>query len=213
MAVVHNERFFVRALTGADVGIGEAYMDGDWSSPDLVALVRLVTRNLRHLDTDNRMFSALRLFAFRLRHSLKSNSLKGSRRNIQAHYDVGNDFYRLFLDREMLYSSAYFRTGRDSLEDAQRNKLDLICRKLRIEPGDRILEIGCGGSTIHGCFDAVKMWMSGRIAYACYCGITGRWKGSSTRLSASRCSKRWDSTATMNFSEHATGCLLRMDRC
>ena len=144
IAVVHDERFFVRALTGADVGIGEAYMDGDWSSPDLVALVRLMTRNLRHFDTDNRMFFALRSFAFRLRHRLKSNSLKGSRRNIQAHYDVGNDFYRLFLDREMLYSSAYFRTGSDSLEDAQRNKLDLICRKLRIEPGDRILEIGCG---------------------------------------------------------------------
>jgi cyclopropane-fatty-acyl-phospholipid synthase len=70
--------------------------------------------------------------------------LKGSRRNIEAHYDVGNDFYSLFLDRQMLYSSAYFRNPTDTLEDAQRNKIDLVCRKLRIEPGDRILEIGCG---------------------------------------------------------------------
>jgi len=144
MAVVHDERFFVRAVTGADVGIGEAYMDGDWSSPDLVALVRLVTRNLRRVDSRNRIFSALNSVMARLRHRLKGNSLKGSRSNIQAHYDVGNEFYRLFLDREMLYSSAYFQTPGDSLEDAQRNKIDLICRKLRMEPGDRILEIGCG---------------------------------------------------------------------
>lgn len=143
-AVIHNERFFVRAVTGCDVGIGEAYMDGDWSSPDLVSLVRLVTRNLRRVDSGNRLFSALRSFAFRLQHQLRSNSLKGSRRNIQAHYDVGNDFYSLFLDREMLYSSAYFRDPAETLEDAQRNKIDLVCRKLRIAHGERILEIGCG---------------------------------------------------------------------
>lgn len=144
MAVIHHERFFSRAITGADVGIGESYMDGDWSSPDLVALVRLVTRNLRRVDSGNGIFSALRSFTFRARHRLRSNSLKGSRRNIRAHYDVGNDFYRLFLDREMLYSCAYFRCPGDTLEDAQRNKMELICRKLRMEPGDRVLEIGCG---------------------------------------------------------------------
>jgi len=144
MAVVHDERFFLRALTGSDVGIGESYMDGDWTSPDLVSLVRVVTRNLRRVDSGNRAFSSLRAFAFRLQHRLRNNSLRGSRRNIQAHYDVGNEFYRLFLDREMLYSSAYFRSATDTLEDAQRNKMDLICRKLRIEPGDRVLEIGSG---------------------------------------------------------------------
>ena len=144
MAVVHNEQFFLRAVTGADVGIGESFMDGDWSSPDLVALVRLVTRNVRRVDNRNRAFSALRSFVFRLRHHWKSNSLKGCQRNILAHYDLGNEFYRLFLDREMLYSSAYFEAPSDSLEDAQRNKLDVICRKLQIKGEDRILEIGCG---------------------------------------------------------------------
>ena len=144
MAVIHDERFFLRALTGSDVGIGESYMDGDWTSPDLVSLVRLVTRNLRRVDSGNRAFSWLRAFTFRFQHRLRNNSLRGSRRNIQAHYDVGNEFYRLFLDREMLYSCAYFRSATDTLEDAQRNKMNLICRKLRIEPGDRVLEIGSG---------------------------------------------------------------------
>lgn len=144
LAVIHDERFFLRALTGSDVGIGESYMDGDWTSPDLVSLVRLVTRNLRRVDSGNRAFSSLRAFAFRLQHRLRNNSLRGSRRNIQAHYDVGNEFYRLFLDREMLYSCGYFRSATDTLEDAQRNKMNLICRKLRIEPGDRVLEIGSG---------------------------------------------------------------------
>jgi cyclopropane-fatty-acyl-phospholipid synthase len=143
-AVIHDERFFLRAVTGSDIGIGEAYMDGDWSSPDLVSLVRLITRNLRRVDSGNQLFSAVRSFAFRRQHRRRGNSLQGSRRNIQAHYDVGNEFYSLFLDREMLYSSAYFQTPADSLEEAQRNKIDLICRKLRIQPGERILEIGCG---------------------------------------------------------------------
>lgn len=144
VAMIHNERFFLRAISGSDVGIGEAYMDGDWSSPDLVSLVRLITRNLRRVDSSNQLFSAVRSFAFRLQHRMRSNSLQGSRRNIQAHYDVGNEFYALFLDREMLYSSAYFQTPADTLEEAQRNKIDLICRKLGIAPGERILEIGCG---------------------------------------------------------------------
>jgi cyclopropane-fatty-acyl-phospholipid synthase len=143
-AVIHDERFFVRAVTGADIGIGESYMDGDWTSPDLVALVRLVTRNLRRLDAAHPWLSTVRRVASRLRHRLHDNNLSGSRENIRAHYDLGNDFYRLFLDREMLYSSAYFTHGNESLEQAQQNKMDLICRKLQMLPGDRVLEIGCG---------------------------------------------------------------------
>ncbi len=143
-AVIHDERFFLRAVTGSDVGIGEAYMDGDWSSPDLVSLVRLITRNLRRVDSGNQLFSAVRSFASRLQHRMRGNSRQGSRRNIRAHYDVGNEFYALFLDREMLYSSAYFQTPTDTLEEAQRHKIDLICRKLLIRRGERILEIGCG---------------------------------------------------------------------
>lgn len=144
MAVVHDERFFQRALTGADVGIGESYMDGDWTSPDLVALVRLAVRNLRLFDARNHMLSGLRQLAGRVRHRLRSNSLWGSRRNIRAHYDLGNAFYRLFLDRQLVYSCAHFRRPEDTLDLAQEQKLDLVCRKLMLRPGERVLEIGCG---------------------------------------------------------------------
>jgi cyclopropane-fatty-acyl-phospholipid synthase len=144
MAVIHDERFFVRAVTGADVGMGESYMDGDWTTPDLVAVVRLAVRNLRLFDARHKTLSGARALAARLRHHFRRNTIRGSRRNIRAHYDLGNNFYRLFLDSQMLYSCAYFRGKNDSLELAQRQKLDLICQKLQIEPGDRVLEIGCG---------------------------------------------------------------------
>lgn len=144
MAVIHNERFFVRALTGADVGMGESYMDGDWTTPDLVALVRVAVRNLRTLDTQQKFFSGIRAFASRVRHKLRANTISGSQKNIRAHYDLGNEFYEMFLDSQMMYSCAYFRNDYDSLEMAQREKIDLACRKLDIQPGDRVLEIGCG---------------------------------------------------------------------
>src|SRR5690242_17064 len=151
MAVIHDERFFVRALTGADIGIGESYMDGDWTSPDIVALVKLAIRNLRLFDSKHRIFSAVRRFLAQARHRLRGNSVSGSRRNIREHYDLGNEFYQLFLDKQMAYSSGYFLREDDSLDTAQTQKFDLICRKLRIEPGDRILEIGCGwgGFALH----------------------------------------------------------------
>src|SRR5690348_14469384 len=144
MAVIHDERFFLRALTGADIGIGESYMDGDWSSPDLVAVVKLAIRNLRLFDSKHRTLSAVRHSLAQARHRLRGNTVSGSRRNIHEHYDLGNEFYQLFLDRQMAYSSGYFLREDDSLDAAQAQKFDLICRKLRIEPGDRILEIGCG---------------------------------------------------------------------
>jgi cyclopropane-fatty-acyl-phospholipid synthase len=144
MAVIHDERFFVRALTGADIGMGESYMDGDWTTPDLVSLVRVAVRNLRTLDTQHKFFSGLRAMASRMRHKLRANTIAGSRKNIQAHYDLGNEFYELFLDSRMMYSSAYFRNEHDSLETAQREKIDMACRKLDLQTGDRVLEIGCG---------------------------------------------------------------------
>jgi cyclopropane-fatty-acyl-phospholipid synthase len=144
MAVVHDERFFVRALTGADIGMGESYMDGDWTTPDLVALVRVAVRNLRTLDTQHKFFSGIRALASRLHHKLRANTIAGSKKNIRAHYDLGNEFYELFLDSQMMYSSAYFKNEYDSLEAAQREKIDMACRKLEIQAGDRVLEIGCG---------------------------------------------------------------------
>ena len=144
MAVIHDERFFVRAITAADIGIGESFMDGDWTSPDLVALVRLAVRNLRLLDSAHPVLSSVPALLSRIGHRLRANSIRGSSRNIRHHYDLGNDFYRLFLDEQVNYSSAIWARPEDSLEDAQVHKLDLICRKLQLQPGDRVLEIGCG---------------------------------------------------------------------
>ena len=127
MAVIHDERFFLRALSGADIGIGESFMDGDWTTPDLVALVRLCVRNLRLLDARHKFVSAARGLASRLRHRFRANTVEGSRKNIRAHYDLGNEFYKLFLDPQMLYSCAHFRRNEDSLESAQEQKLELIC--------------------------------------------------------------------------------------
>jgi cyclopropane-fatty-acyl-phospholipid synthase len=141
---VHNDRFFSRLLWGGDDAAGDSYVDGDWSSPDLIAVIRLAARNQGRLEGGNPLLAhAYRLF-HGLRFRLRRNTVEGSRRNIHAHYDLSNDFFRLFLDRNMVYSSAVYRRADDSLEEAQTEKVDRMCRKLRLAPGDRVLEIGTG---------------------------------------------------------------------
>ena len=142
--VVDRDRFFTRSLLGGETGIGEAYMDGDWSSPDLVALMRLAVRNTSQLEASNAIFSTVSRFADRTGQRLRKNTVAGSSRNIRAHYDLSNDFFRLFLDRGMVYSCAWYETPTDSLETAQMQKIDRICRKLDLQPRDRVLEIGTG---------------------------------------------------------------------
>ena len=157
--VVHDERFFLRALTGSDIGIGESFMAGDWTTPDLVPLARLMLRNRRVLDGQSRLVGALHRLAGAIARRLRDNSLAGSRRHIHRHYDLGNDFFRLFLDAELLmYSCGYFESAADSLEMAQTRKIDRICRRLRLAPSDHVLEIGSGwggfavrASTHYGC--------------------------------------------------------------
>jgi cyclopropane-fatty-acyl-phospholipid synthase len=141
---VHDDRFFRRAVVGGDTGIGEAYMDGDWTAPDPVSLIRLAIRNLEQLEDRNSFFSSIGRFLDVVRHRLRKNTIDGSRRNIHAHYDLGNEFFRLFLDRNLVYSCAWYETAEDSLETAQIRKLDRICRKLDLQPQDRLLEIGTG---------------------------------------------------------------------
>ena len=141
---VHDERFFSRVLWGGDDAAGDSYVDGDWSSPDPVAVVRLAARNLAELEGGNPLLSSANRLLQRLRHRMNRNTVAGSRRNIQAHYDLSNDFFRLFLDRNMVYSSAVYRDAGDSLEEAQIEKLDRVCRKLRLGPDDHVLEIGTG---------------------------------------------------------------------
>jgi len=141
---VHDERFFLRAVLAGDVGVGEAYMDGDWSTPDLVAVVRLAVRNLDQVAGSNRLLTSFRRLADFIEHRRRSNTQAGSRRNIAYHYDLGNDFYRIFLDRSLAYSCAYYGSSDDTLERAQIRKFDRICRKLQLGPRDQVLEIGTG---------------------------------------------------------------------
>jgi cyclopropane-fatty-acyl-phospholipid synthase len=141
---IHDERFFSRVLFGGDDAAGDSYVDGDWSSPDPVAVVRIAARNLGQLESGNRLLSLGSRLANKLRYRMRRNTEEGSRRNIHEHYDLSNDFFRLFLDKSMMYSSAIYRHASDSLEEAQEEKLDRICRKLRLGPEDHVLEIGTG---------------------------------------------------------------------
>jgi cyclopropane-fatty-acyl-phospholipid synthase len=141
---VHNERFFGRVLFGGEDGAGDAYVDGDWSSPDLVAVIRLAVRNLQTLQSGNAVTSWLSRMLNRLRHLKRDNTIEGSRRNIHEHYDLSNEFFALFLDEKRVYSSAIFASTDTSLEDAQVEKIDRLCRKLRLQPGESVLEIGTG---------------------------------------------------------------------
>jgi cyclopropane-fatty-acyl-phospholipid synthase len=141
---VHNERVFKRVLSGNDVGFGEAYMDGDWSSPNVVDALRLMFRNLSTVESSNRLVSFLKEAFDFIAHKLRSNTITGSRKNIEHHYDLGNDFYSLFLDPTMAYSCGLYGKINDSLTESQINKFDLICRKLKLTPQDHLLEIGTG---------------------------------------------------------------------
>ena len=141
---VHDEAMFSQVLARGDIGLAEAYLDGHWDSPDVTGLLTLLTRNRDALK--KAVYGSWRnLLAARLRHWLNRNSRAGSKRNIMAHYDLGNDFYRLWLDRSMSYSSAFYRAVDDGeLESAQRAKYRRLLHRLHAEPGQSVLEIGCG---------------------------------------------------------------------
>ena len=148
---VHDPRFYGDVALGGSVGAGEAYMRGYWTTSQLVDVVRLFVLNLDALDG---LEGGLARFTSPLRkavHSLRRNSRAGSRRNIAAHYDLGNDFFRLVLDETMMYSAATFEHPRQSLHEAQLARLDRICRKLDLRPTDHLLEIGTGwgGLALH----------------------------------------------------------------
>ncbi len=143
---------FYRALAGnGSVGAGEAYSEGLWQCDDLVALVRLLVRNRDLLDGMETGVARLGGMGLRLWHTLRRNSRAGSRRNIAAHYDLGNDFFELFLSPDLMYSSALWAGADDTLAQASTRKLDAICRKLDLRPGERVIEIGTGwgGFALH----------------------------------------------------------------
>ena len=148
---VHDPAFWRQLAGNGSVGAGEAYMDGAWDCDDLVGLMRLLVRNRDHLDAMDSGLARLAGWAMRAVHSLRRNTRSGSRRNISAHYDLGNDFFRLFLDDNLMYSSAMFASPEDTLEQASTRKLDRICDKLDLGPDDHLLEIGTGwgGMALH----------------------------------------------------------------
>ncbi len=136
---------------GGSIGAAEAYAAGFWRTNDLTALVRLMARNMDVVDDMEGGLAGLTRPARAVLHWFNRNTRTGSRRNIAAHYDLGNDFFELFLDESMMYSSAVFRRSDMTLAEASTEKLDLICRKLQLKPGDHVLEIGTGwgGFALH----------------------------------------------------------------
>jgi len=140
---VHRDRLARRFLVGGKLGFCEAYLDGDWSSPDAEALFTFFLLNeaaLAEAMQGRPWFRALQ----RAAHLLRGNDRRGARRNIAAHYDLGNAFYEHWLDPTMTYSSALFEPEAADLAAAQRNKYAALARRLGMAPGDRVLEIGCG---------------------------------------------------------------------
>ncbi len=155
---IHHPDFYRAMVWGGSLGAAESYVLGHWDTPDLTELLRLMLRNERqNIKLDN-FFSHATKWVHWLQHQLKKNNLQGSRRNIAKHYDLSNDFFKLFLDDAMMYSSAVFPNDASTLKEASQYKLDMICQKLRLSAGDKILEIGTGwggfamhAATHYGC--------------------------------------------------------------
>jgi cyclopropane-fatty-acyl-phospholipid synthase len=141
---LHSWRALWGLVSGGDIGFAESHIDGDWSSPDLPALMEFACANDRLAGSPLPPAALAR----RLRHALNRNTRRGSRRNIAAHYDLGNDFYRQWLDDGMTYSSAIFSTDGQSLESAQEAKLARVVELLGLTDHDRVLEIGCGWGSL-----------------------------------------------------------------
>jgi cyclopropane-fatty-acyl-phospholipid synthase len=139
---IHRWRCLLRLITGGDLGFAEGYLAGDWSTPNIHAFLSAASRR----SSQVRSFEGLKppLPWARLRHALNRNTRRGSRRNIAAHYDLGNEFYRSWLDPSLTYSSAIYSTPGQTLEDAQLGKLDRVVDLLGVRGGERVLEIGCG---------------------------------------------------------------------
>jgi len=151
-----DDQFFKRCAFYGDIGMGEAYTDGLWDTDDIAAVISWFIENMNALNGAHRSsgdlpgVNLLKIVNW-FRHLRRENTVTISRRNIAEHYDLGNDFYRQWLDPSMTYSSARFERADQSLEDAQFGKYDALCRKLKLKPDDHVLEIGCGwgGFAVH----------------------------------------------------------------
>lgn len=141
---IHDVNCYSDILTGGSIGAAEAYMTGDWTSPDLTQLVRVMAKNMDILDQMEGGIAAISKPMLKWFHRLNQNTEKGSRRNIASHYDLGNDFFKLFLDPTMMYSSGIFPHKGATMQQASETKLRRICDKLQLSEDDHVVEIGTG---------------------------------------------------------------------
>ncbi|MBC3764426.1 SAM-dependent methyltransferase [Neptunicella marina] len=141
---VADNNFYVEVMLGGSIGAAESYMSGDWRSPNLVALVELLVANSDALDGLEKITALFTQPLARLLHWYRRNTPKGSRRNIAAHYDLGNEFFSLFLDPTMMYSAGIFPHENATMQQASEHKLKVICDKLELSEEDHLLEIGTG---------------------------------------------------------------------
>ena len=143
LTVVNSDTFFALALNGV-IGAGESYMDGHWTSPDLVKVIRFFVVNMQTLDAMDGERTWLSRMGMWLLDRVNRNTIARAQKNISAHYDLGNDFFSLFLDQTMMYSSAVFADENISLFDASNAKLETICQQLKLNADDHLVEIGTG---------------------------------------------------------------------
>ena len=148
---VHHSQFYSRIIFGGSMGAAEAYMERLWSTDDLTAVMRILALNQKAFEDMEKGLARFTAPLYKLYHYARKNTKGGSRKNILAHYDLGNDFYALFLDETMTYSCGIFENEQSSLEDASVAKYDRLCQKLQLKPGDRVMEIGTGwgGFAVH----------------------------------------------------------------
>lgn len=176
---IHDDReFFRRCAFYGNIGMGETYTDGVWDTDDIAAVISWFIVNMTALqgaDTASDKLPGVNLLKVInwFRHLKRANTVGTSRRNISEHYDLGNEFYGLWLDRTMTYSSARFSAGGQSLEDAQTGKYEALCRKLKLTSSDHVLEIGCGwggfsshAARNHGCRITALTISEAQAAYA-----------------------------------------------
>ena len=173
VVTVHDPRLYPAVAFGGSIGSGEAYMAGYWDCDDLTALFRIVAKNKDVIDNIELGWSRIKAPFYKLFARVRRNSRQGSRKNIAEHYDLGNDFYSLFLDDTMAYSCGIFENSSSRLKDASVAKFDRICRKLSIGPNDHVLEIGTGwgGFALHaasryGCRVTTTTISENQFAYA-----------------------------------------------
>ena len=170
---IHHSSAYTDIIRDIGVGAGEAYIKGSWTTPDLVAVIRVLAQNLdlvANADRNNLFTKKLKSLVNMM---LKANSIQGAKRNIAAHYDLSNEFFSLMLDETMMYSSAIFPDELASLHTASLHKLDTICQQLALKPSDHLVEIGTGwgGMAIHaakhyGCHVTTTTISQEQYAYA-----------------------------------------------